>query len=638
MTAGQAAAGQAAGGSPFAVLARALADEVSLSSAAVIGSWDRGTRRDALRVLGEMAGLLESVQARLIAAEERSGDWQGDGERSIESWLGKQTKSGYGKAKADLAVSRALAELPALGEALESGEVSGEHVRVVSRQFEHASAPQRAALTSPQGQAELLRGAKGADAGVFGKALKHRMAAVDAAKLQRGQDAVRERRYARVFKRCGGVVLEALLDPVAGEKLAVALNAASPRPGAGDGRSPDQLRADALETLASALLNLGEFKPGGQVRPHVMVTLTQGQWAAWQHWKHRQKHQQEQRAAGGSSPAGDTPAGNSTVPGGPGVGGSAFMRGTTGPTDADNDAAAAGSLAVSGGQAADGAAAAGADGGILAGAGGVPVLGDGVPVPPVELDVLLCDSVVMRAVLDAENQPVSLGRDSRTFAGSLRKALHLRDGGCAWPACGMPAQFTDGHHINEWAAGQGSTSVDNGLLLCSFHHHLLHATRAVITPIPGGFRFTSADGVLIGEHQFRHHASRQQPRQPRPRPRAGPGLGLGPGLDDDRAGGSSDSCEDGRAGSSGIHDGRAGSRDTGEVPAGDGRFDSRSAGDGCVGSSTGSTGDGRADSTATGDLRAGDRRACQSGKRIGRTHRRSEGPAPPAELSGERGS
>ncbi|WGW12978.1 DUF222 domain-containing protein [Saxibacter everestensis] len=555
---------------------------MSRSSAVVMSSWDRGTRRDALRVVGEMAGLLELVQARLIAAEERSGDWQGDGERSIESWLGKQTKSGYGKAKADLAVSRVLAELPALGEALESGEVSGEHVRVVSRQFEHASAPQRAALTSPQGQVELLRGAKGADAGVFGKSLRHRLAAVDVAALQRGQDAVRERRYARVFKRCGGVVLEALLDPVAGEKLAVALNAASSRPGAGDGRSPDQLRADALETLASALLNLGEFKPGGQVRPHVMVTLTQGQWAAWQHWKHRQKHQQAQRATAGSGAAG-VPTGGSDVATGnaaAAAAGSAFMRPAT---DADNAATAA-----------------------TAGAGGVPVLGDGVPVPPVELDVLLCDSVVMRAVLDAENQPVNLGRDSRTFTGSLRKALHLRDGGCAWPACGMPAQFTDGHHIDEWAAGQGSTSVDNGMLLCSFHHHLIHATRTVITPVPGGFRFTSADGVLIGEHQFRHHASRQQPRKPRGSP------------DDDRVGGS----------------------DTGEVDAGVGSSDGGGVDGDCVGSRTTGdgragdriTGEGRAGSTATRDSLAGDRRARQSGKRTGRSRRRSEGPAPPAEL------
>jgi hypothetical protein len=36
-----------------------------------------------------------------------------------------------------------------------------------------------------------------------------------------------------------------------------------------------------------------------------------------------------------------------------------------------------------------------------------------------------------------------------------------------------PLDWTDAHHITEWTAG-GPTSLDNLVLLCSFHHRLTH--------------------------------------------------------------------------------------------------------------------------------------------------------------------
>ncbi|WP_449373979.1 HNH endonuclease [Arthrobacter psychrolactophilus] len=36
-----------------------------------------------------------------------------------------------------------------------------------------------------------------------------------------------------------------------------------------------------------------------------------------------------------------------------------------------------------------------------------------------------------------------------------------------------PAQWTEAHHIIPWQDG-GDTSVDNGVLCCSRHHHYLH--------------------------------------------------------------------------------------------------------------------------------------------------------------------
>jgi hypothetical protein len=55
----------------------------------------------------------------------------------------------------------------------------------------------------------------------------------------------------------------------------------------------------------------------------------------------------------------------------------------------------------------------------------------------------------------------------------LRKALHARDRGCRFPGCHTPAAWTDGHHLHHWADG-GPTSLTNLVMLCRFHHVLVH--------------------------------------------------------------------------------------------------------------------------------------------------------------------
>ena len=52
----------------------------------------------------------------------------------------------------------------------------------------------------------------------------------------------------------------------------------------------------------------------------------------------------------------------------------------------------------------------------------------------------------------------------------------MRDGGCAFPGCDVPPAWTDAHHLQHWAAG-GKTTLDNAVLLCGFHHGLIHRTN-----------------------------------------------------------------------------------------------------------------------------------------------------------------
>nr|MBM4733171.1 DUF222 domain-containing protein [Prescottella equi] len=85
---------------------------------------------------------------------------------------------------------------------------------------------------------------------------------------------------------------------------------------------------------------------------------------------------------------------------------------------------------------------------------------------------LACDCHLTPIVMD-DGVPLNLGRTSRTVSKKQRRALIARDHGCAFPGCGAPPAHCEGHHVKHWADG-GPTDLDNLVLLCRYHHQLLH--------------------------------------------------------------------------------------------------------------------------------------------------------------------
>lgn len=87
---------------------------------------------------------------------------------------------------------------------------------------------------------------------------------------------------------------------------------------------------------------------------------------------------------------------------------------------------------------------------------------------------LACDGGIRIAVLGPDGEVLRLGRRERYFTAAQRRALALRDGGCIWPGCGAPPSWCHAHHVTEWSRG-GATDLDNGALLCAFHHRHVHS-------------------------------------------------------------------------------------------------------------------------------------------------------------------
>ncbi len=82
---------------------------------------------------------------------------------------------------------------------------------------------------------------------------------------------------------------------------------------------------------------------------------------------------------------------------------------------------------------------------------------------------LACDADILPIVCNGHSQPLDVGRQQRLFSGVLRQALAVRDGGCCFPGCDRPPRDCDAHHIIPWWH-HGETALNNGALLCRFHH------------------------------------------------------------------------------------------------------------------------------------------------------------------------
>ena len=123
-------------------------------------------------------------------------------------------------------------------------------------------------------------------------------------------------------------------------------------------------------------------------------------------------------------------------------------------------------------------------------------IADGPEIPLETARRLACDATVLTLVEDALGRPLGISRRRRVVPRRLRRLLQRRDGGCRFPGC-TTDKHVDAHHVWFWADG-GPTDLDNLIMLCRFHHTLVHEGGFTIALVaPGRFTFHRPDGSLI---------------------------------------------------------------------------------------------------------------------------------------------
>ncbi|MFC5140686.1 hypothetical protein ACFPK1_20795 [Actinomycetospora rhizophila] len=128
----------------------------------------------------------------------------------------------------------------------------------------------------------------------------------------------------------------------------------------------------------------------------------------------------------------------------------------------------------------------------LAGRGGYGLLDSGMRVHPGTLRRWACDAEIVPVVLGSRSEPLDVGRKQRTAPEAVRRALDLRDGGCAFPGCSRRPRRCQAHHVDHWFDG-GVSALDNMCLLCRFHHQLIHHGHWSVRIVDGRPWFTPPD-------------------------------------------------------------------------------------------------------------------------------------------------
>lgn len=415
------------------------------------------------------AGQLQAFAARVLARVEADGRWSAGGARTFPNWVARRQLASTGSVRREVTLGRALDDtLPHTSAAVARGEVTVEHAEVLAR-VAASSEARRTALASEapdRNEAALVARARHLPLDAYRREVDRWAAQVDAAAAESEHEAACAKEYLTLARRRDGVALQGFLTFENAEVVATALRSVAGVPSHGDTRSREERQAAALVDAGRLILDRGFSGGGQQVRPHLLVHVPV---ATLQ----RLESEVDSTGAGADASAGAAEGARANA----GAGAAAGTGTSTG---------------------AGAAAGAGADLGSRFDGQPPATLHDGTPLPPSTLDRLVYDGELTRIVFSADGAVLDVGRAHRTYSGQQRLAVIARDESCRYPGCGAPPTLGEVHHVTSWASG-GRTSVSNGVLLCWFHHALVHRRGVRISRSSTGWEFHRDDGTAIDD-------------------------------------------------------------------------------------------------------------------------------------------
>ncbi|MBW0116960.1 HNH endonuclease signature motif containing protein, partial [Pseudonocardia abyssalis] len=120
----------------------------------------------------------------------------------------------------------------------------------------------------------------------------------------------------------------------------------------------------------------------------------------------------------------------------------------------------------------------------------------GPEIPPATAERLACDARAQVLLRDRRHNRLYLGRRRRLASPAQIAALTVRDGGrCRFAGC-TQNRHLHAHHVVHWLRA-GRTDLDNLVLLCGFHHTLIHERGFGIRKSGSGWVSLRPDGTPV---------------------------------------------------------------------------------------------------------------------------------------------
>jgi hypothetical protein len=115
---------------------------------------------------------------------------------------------------------------------------------------------------------------------------------------------------------------------------------------------------------------------------------------------------------------------------------------------------------------------------------------------------LMCGGDSIRMGFDRNGNVLNVESEQRLFSKRQREVLAVKFGHCMHPNCDRPPSWTEAHHIKQWVRDRGKTEIDNGILLCKWHHLKYHNEGYEIEVDEAG-RYWQVPPPAVDPHQNR---------------------------------------------------------------------------------------------------------------------------------------
>ena len=207
---------------------------------------------------------VKGIHARLVAAGDSAGVWQGQAKRDMADWLAALTKTSYGDAASRVRLGEAMGASPELADAVAAGEVSAATAEAL---HEAVTEP-----VSPTHTSELIDAVKGAGPN------DARKAAAEFRRIHTKEtpEEAADRRYQKRSVRSGpaqdGMVTTTVTLPeLESREFHQVISFIGGKPSDTDHRTTEQRLADGLIQLCAAYA--AGAVAGGRERPTILITI-----------------------------------------------------------------------------------------------------------------------------------------------------------------------------------------------------------------------------------------------------------------------------------------------------------------------------------------------------------------------------